>query len=352
MMDELAQSIDLLETWLKIESTSGQEAAFLEALELHFSELGFRCERLEVEAERWNLLVRREAAPRLVFSTHVDTVPPFFGPRRAAENTGPADTPNRDQARIYGRGACDTKGGIVAMAKAGERLLAEGIEEFGYLFVVGEEVDHCGAKHAGQDARLKRLGVEQILLCEPTENQIVSAQKGMVKCRLTSEGIAGHSAFPGRGESAVEHLLDALNRLRAHDWPEDSLLGPTTFNIGTLSGGVAANVFAPQAHAELLFRCVSDTEAIISEIKKLAAPSAALSEVVHNDPVFFNPPENFKTCTVPFNTDATYLGPLAPIWLVGPGNIQHAHSAHEHITHQSLADGIELYHALARLVLD
>jgi acetylornithine deacetylase len=109
----------LLETWLRIDSTSGREAAFLAALEAYFGDMGFDCTRQPVAEDRWNLLVTRTDNPKLIYSTHVDTVPPFFGPRREGDT-------------IYGRGACDTKGGIVAMAYAGQRLLDEGYEDFGY----------------------------------------------------------------------------------------------------------------------------------------------------------------------------------------------------------------------------
>jgi acetylornithine deacetylase len=327
-------SAELLKTWLAIDSTSGREAAFLAALEAYFSQMGFECSRQEVAEDRWNLLVTRTEDPAFLYSTHVDTVPPYLGPRTEGDT-------------IYGRGACDTKGGIVAMAMAGARLIEQGYDDFGYLFVVGEEVDHIGAKVAADlDVR-----PERIVLCEPTRNRIVAAQKGMLKLRLTSEGLAGHSAYPDRGVSAVHRLLDALDALRRSDWPEDELLGPTTINVGTVEGGVAANVFAPSANAEVLFRTVSDTEALLSRLEAIVEPDAQASNVVYNDPVFFEPPEGFATCTVPFNTDATYLAPLGPIWLVGPGDIENAHSDDERITLDSLEDGIALYERLAKLVL-
>jgi acetylornithine deacetylase len=333
------QSAELLETWLAIDSTSGREAAFLAALEAYFSEppfadAGFECRRQPVAEDRWNLLVTCSDNPTLLYSTHVDTVPPFIGP-------------SRDGDTIYGRGACDTKGGIVAMALAGQRLIEQGHTDFGYLFVVGEEVDHVGAKVAAD----LDVAPERIVLCEPTRNRVVAAQKGMLKLRLTSEGVAGHSAYPERGVSAVHRLLDALEGLRTYAWPEDDVLGPTTLNVGTIAGGVAANVFAPSADAQLLFRTVSDTEAILAKVEELIAPNAEVSSVVYNDPVFFEPPAGLATCTVPFNTDATYLGPLGPIWLVGPGDIENAHSDDERITLDSLEDGIALYEQLAKLVL-
>lgn len=326
-----------LMAWLAIDSTSGREAAFLEELERFFVGQGFRCERQQVEAERWNLLVRTEVAPRLLYSTHVDTVPPFLPVRQEGD-------------RIYGRGACDTKGGIVAMIAAGLRLLKAGRRDFGFLFVVGEEVDHIGAKKS-MELQFEPA-VERIILCEPTLNRVVSAQKGMLKFRLVSEGVAGHSAFPERGESAVDPLLDALSALRAEAWPVDPLLGPTTLNIGVISGGVAANVFAPSASADLIFRAVGPVAPLLERVEELCAGHARVENVVYNDPVFFDPPADVATLVVPFNTDATYLSELAPVWLVGPGDIEHAHADGEHIAMRSLLDGIELYERLGLLALE
>lgn len=326
--------VEQLVEWLNIDSTSGDEASYLEALESYFVALGFKAERQAVAADRWNLLLTRAQSPRLIFSTHVDTVPPFL-PVRV------------DSTTVWGRGACDTKGGIVAMAEAGKRLLADGIEDFGYLFVVGEEVDHCGAKKA----ETLTVNTDRIILCEPTENQVVSAQKGMVKLTLEAHGVAGHSAFPGKGESAIDKLLDAITAIRNEAWPVDKLLGPTTINVGVISGGVAANVFAPHASAELLIRAVADVEPMMARISEICGDSVVVAYPASNDPVFFDPPKDVKTCVVPFNTDATYLKKLAPVWLVGPGDISTAHSDHEHIVITDLNAGIDLYESLARRTL-
>lgn len=325
-----------LEQWLAIDSTTGKEKEFLLALEADFQSRGWVVERQPVKPERFNILIRRPEKPiRVLFTTHVDTVPPFLPVRREGD-------------RIFGRGACDTKGGLLAMVEAGERLVSAGQEEIGFLFVVGEEVDHCGAKAAGSSLDIRP---EQIILCEPTENKIVRAQKGMLKFSLRTSGTAGHSAFPDRGISAINPLLDALARLRGADYPADPILGPTTFNIGVIEGGVAANVFAPAARAEVIYRVVSPVEELLEQVQALIGDQVSLENPVFNDPVFFEPPEGFATCTVPFNTDATYLSPLGKIWLVGPGDIQVAHSDQEHIDLKDLKAGIELYEELARLIL-
>ena len=234
------------------------------------------------------------------------------------------------------------------MALAGERLLADGYEDFGYLFVVGEEVDHIGAIEAAK----VNTAVERIILCEPTLNRVARAQKGMVRFELVARGIAGHSAYPEKGESAIDKLLDAIASIRGESWPSDGVLGPTTVNFGTIEGGVAANVFAPSARSEALMRAVSPVEPIIASLGSMADHAGVEFRVIAaNDPVFYDPPEDVAMCTVAFNTDATYLNSIGSVWLVGPGDIQCAHSIHEHISIESLLDAIDLYASLALKVL-
>ena len=331
---------DTLAQWLATDSTTGNEAEFLEILEAHFTDLGLGCRRQPIPesrpspgapAARWNLLACGTDDPSLLFSTHVDTVPPHLPVRRDGET-------------LYGRGACDTKGGLWAMSRAAERLLADGIRDLGFLLVVGEEVDHRGAK----EARGLDLSPERIILCEPTRNRVVAGQKGMIKVDLSAEGRAAHSAFPDEGISAIHRLLETLHRMRTADWPTDPLLGETTVNVGLISGGVAANVLAPEADAEVLLRTVSASEPLLERLESLCVDGVDLTPITYNDPVAFDPPDDVDTCVVPFNTDATYLAEIGPVWLVGPGDIRHAHSDDEHITRTSIDAGIELYVDLAR----
>ena len=325
--------IEKLAKWLDVESVTGNEAAYLTLLEHELTERGYQCERQKVAANRWNLIARADPQTDLIYCTHVDTVPPHLPVRQTDD-------------RIYGRGACDTKGGILAMIEAAEQLRSEGAQNLGFLFVVGEEVDHCGAKHA------RKLGLEtsQIGLCEPTLNQVVAAQKGMIKIALKADGVAGHSAYPNRGRSAVHKLIDVLHAMRHHQWPTDPVLGDTTLNVGIVGGGVAANVFAPEATAQVLIRTVSETAPLLEQIEQFCE-GLHIEIPAFNDPVFFENPEGFADTTVAFNTDATYLAEIAPVWLVGPGDIEHAHSDHEHITFSQLEAGIDLFAKLGRQAL-
>jgi acetylornithine deacetylase len=327
--------IDLLRELVDTPSTTGEEAGVAAILERELGRDGYRVVRQEVAPGRDNLLATREGeTPRVLLSTHIDTVPPHIPFRREGDT-------------VYGRGACDTKGGIVALLEAGRRLRARGAGGFGYLFVVGEEVDHSGAKAAATLG----LSAERIILCEPTVCRVIAAQKGVVKVRLEAEGRAAHSGFPHRGVSAVDRLLTTLEALRRHAWPRHDVLGETFFNVGLISGGVAANVFAPSASAELMFRTVGPSEDVLAAIDAALVEGVARQLLTENAPELFDVPEGYETGVANFNTDASFLKSVGPILLVGPGDIEVAHSEHEHITLDQLSRGTDLYERLASEIL-
>ncbi|PYU13644.1 MAG: peptidase dimerization protein, partial [Acidobacteria bacterium] len=166
-------------------------------------------------------------------SSHMDTVPPFIPFREDAEY-------------IWGRGACDAKGIIGSMIAAADQLLAEGTRNFGLLFVVGEERNSAGAMAAAKAPR----GSRYLINGEPTENKLAIGSKGALRYEVVTDGRMAHSAYPELGESAIEKLLDVLQELRQIPLPEDAVLGRSTLNIGTISGGRAPNVIPDGARAE------------------------------------------------------------------------------------------------------
>lgn len=328
--------IDLLRELVDTPSTTGMEAGVATVLERELSNDGYRVERQMLGPDRWNVVATVEGErPSLLYSTHIDTVPPHIPYRREGDT-------------IYGRGACDTKGGIVAMLEAGRRLRAEGARGIGYLFVVGEEVDHSGAKAAATLG----LSARDIVLCEPTRCRLIAAQKGVAKLRLVAEGRAAHSGFPHRGVSAVDRLLTVLETLRRREWPRHEVLGETFFNIGLISGGVAANVLAPSASAELMFRTVGPTDEILAAIDGALVEGVAREVLTENGPELFDLPAGYETGVANFNTDASYMKSMGRILLGGPGDIEVAHSDHEHITVDELHRGVDLYTRLGRELLE
>ncbi|HZU98138.1 MAG TPA: M20/M25/M40 family metallo-hydrolase [Planctomycetota bacterium] len=333
-MDELG----LLEKLVACRSTSGQEGDYARLAAEVLRELGFQAELREVAPGRPNVVARDGSTKlRVVFSTHLDTVPPHIPPTRKGD-------------RLEGRGACDAKGPFVSMVEAARRLKEKGATGIGFLLLVSEEVDHLGALVAGRDYQDLAKDQPRILLGEPTCAKVVLAQKGLLKVALRAHGKAGHSAFPDRGVSAVHGLLDALEKIRKEPWPTDPELGPTTINVGTIAGGVAANVFAPAAEAVLVFRLVSPWKPVLDRVRELCQ-GVEVEAASQNDPVRFKVPAGEPTSLVPFNTDATYIAPLGPVWLGGPGAIEVAHSVDEHTTKDELAAGTDLYLRLAERAL-
>lgn len=328
--------LDVLEDWLSIDSTTGRERAFAEALEAFFTDRGLGVNRQDVAPDRFNLLVAPGDAVEVLLSTHIDTVPPFFGPRR-------------DGDLLRARGACDTKGGLFAMWRAFESLPPEDQRRVGFLLVVGEEVDHVGAERAARDGW---PGVRHIILCEPTRNRLARGQKGILKIALHAEGRAGHSAFAEAGHSAVHALVAVLADLIGADWPDHPELGPTTLNVGVIEGGVAANVFAPSARAEILFRAVTPPDELHAQVEAIVDGRARIEPICANPPVELAWWPGFETDVVPFNTDAPYLYGVAPITLVGPGDIRTAHSPDEHIAIPDLEAGVALYRRILGGLLD
>src|SRR6185295_5894606 len=112
---------ELTRKLIDIPSVTGDELAVGQFLTRHLEQLGYSVERQEVAPDRFNVIAKTDAPPRIVFSTHMDTVPPFIESRE-------------DEEFIYGRGSCDAKGIIAAQIFAAQRLRDEGVNDVGLLF--------------------------------------------------------------------------------------------------------------------------------------------------------------------------------------------------------------------------
>jgi len=271
--------------------------------------------------------------PVVVLSTHMDTVPPFIPSSEDAEH-------------IHGRGACDAKGAIAAMLAAATRLLDEGVGGFGVLLVVGEETDSAGAAAANREPRGSRYLIDG----EPTENRLAVGSKGALYLAVEADGRAAHSAYPELGDSAIDRLLAALQRLRAVPLPSSPELGDTTLNVGTLSGGRAANVVADRARAEVMVRTVGDTARLRRELIGALAPArvAAVREV---PAVTLRALPGFATTVVKYTTDVPRLAAWGEPLLLGPGSIHVAHTPEERVPKSQLAAAAGLYAELVRRLL-
>ncbi|MGH9669817.1 MAG: M20/M25/M40 family metallo-hydrolase [Terriglobales bacterium] len=318
-----------------VDSTTGREAAVGELLLRELEALGYDALKMPVEGDRFNVYAspRGQARPAVVFSTHMDTVPPFFPSSEDAE-------------KIYGRGACDAKGIIAAQISAAEKLRKEKVP-VGLLFLVGEERDSAGAKVANQHAP----GSKFLINGEPTENKLAVASKGSLRVEITASGKMAHSAYPELGESAIEKLLAALDRLRALRLPSDPEIGPTTVNIGVLEGGRAPNVIADHARAHLLYRLVAPAEKLKQEIRAAVGGLATVDFVLEIPFVRLRALDGLATMVAAFTTDIPALSNWGEPLLAGPGSIHVAHTEGEYVEKKQLLEAVELYCAITKRLL-
>ncbi|MBV8845437.1 MAG: M20/M25/M40 family metallo-hydrolase [Bryobacterales bacterium] len=330
---------ELTRALVDIESVTPNEEAvgvfLLDRLSRLTAESGGRVERMDVEPHRFNVLATW-GQPVVTFSTHIDTVPPFF--------------PSRDDGEwIWGRGACDTKGIIAAMVRAIEDLLAEGVRGLGLLLVVGEERNSAGAYTASR----RGIGSRYLINGEPTENRLALGSKGALRYEIIARGRMAHSAYPELGDSAIEKLLDALGRVRRIKLPRDPVLGESTLNIGTIRGGRAPNIIPDEASAEIFIRLVDSGDSTRLEVSRAVDDLAELRGVLYLPAVHLGSADGFETTVVSYTTDIpAFGGAWGKPFLLGPGTIHFAHTDEERIRKTDLLDAIDIYKKLARKLLE
>jgi acetylornithine deacetylase len=326
----------------EIESTTYHEGAVGDFLADFLARRGWAVEKTAVpqtEASadagpRWNVYGGTAGeTPDLVFSTHMDTVPPYI-------------PFSEDGEFMYGRGVSDAKGIIAAQVVAAEALRAEGFR-IGVLFVSGEERDSAGAKVANLNPKGSRF----LINGEPTDNRLALASKGALRAVLKSTGKMGHSAYPELGESAVHKLVEALAKILALPLPTVEDVGPSTLNIGQIQGGRAPNVIADKAEAQVLIRLVGDSAPVRAAVVEAAAGLAEVDFTLEIPFVRLRAVEGLPTMIAKFTTDIPQLSNWGEPLLLGPGSIHVAHTPYEKLAKKELFEAVELYIKVGRQLL-
>jgi acetylornithine deacetylase len=328
-----SQIFDLARQLIAIPSVTGNELEVGNFLASRLAASGYRVEKQEVEPGRFNVM-GYAGKPRVLFCTHIDTVPPTLPFRE-------------DETFLYGRGACDTKGIIAAMLEAGDRLRNGGIQDFGYLLVVGEETNGSGAKAANS----LKWENEFVIVGEPTGNKLARAQKGTFMAELTAQGKAAHSGYPELGVSAIVGLWKVLTDCTAADWGDDPVLGKGTFNIGLFRGGEAFNVVPASATATVMIRTIEPHAEVEVKMGSITRNRATMNVLGGTNPHMMHVVDGFETTVVSFGSDVPYLGNLGKPLLIGPGSILDAHGVDEKMRKQELIEGVALYERLVRKLL-
>jgi acetylornithine deacetylase len=334
--------IRLTRELVEIESTTYHEGAVGDFLAGFLEDCGWEVEKTPVPqppesrtaGDRWNVYAgTRGQQPDLVFSTHLDTVPPHIPFSEDAEF-------------MYGRGVSDAKGIIAAQCAAANILRAEGFR-IGLLFVSGEERDSAGAIVANETPRGSRFLVNG----EPTDNRLALASKGALRAVFKATGKMGHSAYPELGDSAIHKLIEVMAKLLAMELPSTEDVGPSTLNVGLINGGHAPNVIADKAEAQVLIRLVGDSGPIRAAILEAAAGLAEVDFTLEIPFVRLRAIEGLPTMIAKFTTDIPKLRNWGEPLLLGPGNIHVAHTPYEKLAKAELFEAVELYVRVAKQLL-
>ncbi|MBS1804751.1 MAG: M20/M25/M40 family metallo-hydrolase [Acidobacteria bacterium] len=334
--------IRFTEQLCEIESTTYFEGQVGDFLAAFLTGRGWDVEQTQVpqpeesagKGPRWNVYAGPAGQkPDLVFSTHMDTVPPYIPFRE-------------DDEFLYGRGVCDAKGIIATQVAAAEALRKEGFR-VGLLFVSGEERDSAGAKVANEAPK----GSKFLINGEPTDNRLALASKGALRAVFRAAGKMAHSAYPELGDSAVHKLVEVLGRLLKLELPVTEDVGPSTLNIGQVHGGHAPNVIADKAEAQVLVRLVGDSAPVRKAIEEAAADLAEVDFTLEIPFVRLKAVQGLPTMVAKFTTDIPQLSNWGEPLLLGPGSIHVAHTPHERVAKKELLEAVELYVRVAKQLL-
>ena len=325
--------VSLAAELLAIQSTTGSEAAAVDYVSRWLVARGWNVTLQEVTRGRANVWASRSGGG-VVFSTHLDTVPPYLPPRL-------------EGSRLFGRGASDAKGIAAAMMVAADRLVGDGEKRVELLFVVGEEKGSDGARAANNLGSKSRY----LINGEPTESKLASGAKGSLRATIRTRGREAHSAYPHLGRSAIEPLIELLPTLRELPLPSDPVLGETTVNIGTIKGGTEANVIPAHAEAEIMFRLVTDVGPIKKMVSDWAKGHADVEFGSHIPAQRFAIVPGFETGPVAYTSDIPLLSNWGEPFLFGPGSIHVAHTPDEYIDVEELRASVDSYERLAKTLL-
>ena len=336
----MAYDKELFRNILSFDSTSGKERELALWLNEHLTAPSK--ELTEVGDGTLNLFLKW-GAPRVVFCTHMDTVPPYIAPTY--------------EGGIWrGRGTCDAKGQLMSMYTACRQLEAAGCTGFGLLLLAGEETGSWGAKAFSKTG----FKAPYLIVGEPTENKMVSASKGTKSYDLVFRGTAFHSGYPQYGLSAVDLFNEFYNKLKNTHFPVDPELGETTWNVGLLHSDNPQNILSPELTCRIYFRTTFASDALVEEKMRfldfarndsfvISTERSEWRNLVRITPRGGDTPARYLTlpgidsAPVAFGSDAPHLTGFTHKAICGPGTIRVAHRDDEFITEADIDTAVSQY---------
>ncbi|KAI4261979.1 MAG: hypothetical protein L6R42_002837 [Xanthoria sp. 1 TBL-2021] len=353
---ETTQLYSLHRKLVEVPSISDSEHAVGDFLASYLTARDFKVEKQSVQPfhsqgdhtkhqQRFNLLAYPSASPsnstRVLLTAHLDTVPPYIPYHY-----------NSTTHQISGRGTVDAKACIAAQVTAAISLLSSGSvapSSISLLYVVGEELGGDGMRAFN---KAPHPAYEAVIFGEPTDRKLASGHKGNLGLTVTATGKGGHSGYPWLGENANSMLIPALLALDNLQLPSSDKYGNSTLNIGKMVGGEAGNVIPASAYADIQVRIAGgepeeSQKLIVDAVRKVDERLKVHFWSIGYGPVNIDHDvEGFQTMTVNYGTDIPWLDGEHKRYLYGPGSILDAHSDHEHLSVEDLAESVEGYKKL------
>ena len=329
-----------------VRSARDGPAATLAVARARLEAAGFACD------VRDGGLVARRGRPRLAFSGHVDVVPPADGWTRDPFSGEVAD------GRVHGRGACDMLGAVACFLAVAEATRGP----LGVVLTTDEETTMRAAERIVAEKRLD--GFEAVVVGEPTDLEVGSAEKGVLWATLTLHGRTAHASMPEKGENAVLAALRVVQKLTAlRQTGGHALLGTPTLAVTGVRGGVAQNVVPDACELDLDVRFLPPrrVEEVLSMIKLQLVDAGVRCDVAVKSahPPFEARPGSPLVAALqglragapvglPYGTEASRFQALGVDLVVfGPGERALAHTNRESVRVDALAEACRCYAALA-----
>ena len=284
----------------------------------------------------------------LALVCHTDTVP-------YSENWKEAVSPAIDNAKLFGRGACDVKGSLACILRAALEITNEP-RSIALVFTADEEIGCIGAKRLLAE---KRISPRFCIVSEPTQLRPVIGGKGYGLGEIVIHGTEAHSALPHLGHSAIYDAARFIDRVKSFaaqlEQPGNQAFDPpfTTLNIGTIQGGTAKNIVPGECRMLLEWRPIPgeapdrverEVSRILAELQRADPDFAATFNLLRSDPGFRTDSgselvklvqrlSGRSPTSVSFGTEAPYFNQLGAETVVfGPGDMTVAHRSDEHIS--------------------
>jgi acetylornithine deacetylase/succinyl-diaminopimelate desuccinylase-like protein len=353
------------------------EADLLRLLETILTGLGARVRIEEVLPGRGNLLATfpgLDTSRTLLLAAHADTVP-------QDGMTIPPFTPEIRNGRLYGRGACDTKGGMAAILAALSRW-TESRRPFPvnvcFAATCNEEFGAHGAKALLRDHPGEFTAA---VAAEPTGLEIVHVHKGALRFAIEAAGLPAHSSTPERGASAVLAMTAVIRRIEG-DYRRElagrthPLLDAPRVSVGLIQGGTQVNIVPDRCLIEVDRRTIpgetaasvlAEFEALLAAARRETDPRVTFTcRPTEEYPPLHQPADSpiarlaAEACrtvlgkavfaAAPYATDAGVFGSLGlPSLVLGPGSLAQAHTQDEYVEVAAVRQATDVFESLIGL---